>query len=156
MADLISNEKLPKHIGIIMDGNGRWAKMRGKERSYGHQVGSDNVERVISYAFERGIKVMSLYAFSCENWARPKPEVDELMRLLDAYMKKFIKEHDDENGTVMADFNTLRGRNEKGEEIEGVAVASYGEIKKWFLGKYEKVSDFGKNHINDILGKKVA
>lgn len=72
------------------------------------------------------------------------------------YMEKFIKEHDDENGTVMADFNTLRGRNEKGEEIEGVAVASYGEIKKWFLGKYEKVSDFGKNHINDILGKKVA
>lgn len=84
------------------------------------------------------------------------PKRDNYKGLTLEYMEKFIKEHDDENGTVMADFNTLRGRNEKGEEIEGVAVASYGEIKKWFLGKYEKVSDFGKNHINDILGKKVA
>ena len=109
MADLISNEKLPKHIGIILDANGRWAKMRGKERSYGHQVGSDNVERVISYAFERGIKVMSLYAFSCENWARPKPEVDELMRLLDAYMKKFIKKilKNDVKLSVMGDITAL-------------------------------------------------
>ena len=109
MADLISNEKLPKHIGIIMDGNGRWAKMRGKERSYGHQVGSDNVERVISYAFERGIKVMSLYAFSCENWQRPKAEVDELMRLLDVYMKKFIKKvlKNDVRLSVMGDISAL-------------------------------------------------
>lgn len=82
---------LPKHVGIIMDGNGRWATARGKERSYGHKVGSDNVDKIVSYAFERGVKVLSLYAFSSENWARPKPEVDELMRLLKVYFKKFIK-----------------------------------------------------------------
>ena len=83
-------EKIPNHIGIIMDGNGRWAKMRGKNRSYGHRVGSDNVDRVVSYAFNKGIRTLSLYAFSSENWARPKEEVDELMRLLEVYFKKFI------------------------------------------------------------------
>ena len=83
-------EKIPNHVGIIMDGNGRWAKMRGKNRSYGHRVGSNNVDRVVSYAFNRGIRTLSLYAFSSENWARPKEEVDELMRLLEVYFKKFI------------------------------------------------------------------
>ena len=109
MAEIISKEKLPNHIGIIMDGNGRWAKMRGKERSYGHKVGSENVDRIVSYAFERGIKVMSLYAFSCENWQRPKAEVDELMRLLDVYMKKFIKKvlKNDVRLSVMGDIEKL-------------------------------------------------
>lgn len=109
MAEIIDKEKLPNHIGIIMDGNGRWAKMRGKERSYGHKVGSENVDRILSYAFERGIKVMSLYAFSCENWQRPKAEVDELMRLLDVYMKKFIKKvlKNDVRLSVMGDIEKL-------------------------------------------------
>lgn len=109
MAEIIDKEKLPNHIGIIMDGNGRWAKMRGKERSYGHKVGSENVDRIVSYAFERGIKVMSLYAFSCENWQRPKAEVDELMRLLDVYMKKFIKKvlKNDVRLSVMGDIEKL-------------------------------------------------
>ncbi len=109
MAEIISKEKLPNHIGIIMDGNGRWAKMRGKERSYGHKVGSENVDKIVSYAFERGIKVMSLYAFSCENWQRPKAEVDELMRLLDVYMKKFIKKvlKNDVRLSVMGDIEKL-------------------------------------------------
>ena len=109
MAEIIDKEKLPNHIGIIMDGNGRWAKMRGKERSYGHKVGSENVDRIVSYAFERGIKVMSLYAFSCENWQRPKAEVDELMRLLDVYMKKFINKvlKNDVRLSVMGDIEKL-------------------------------------------------
>ena len=109
MAEIIDKEKLPNHIGIIMDGNGRWAKMRGKERSYGHKVGSENVDKIVSYAFERGIKVMSLYAFSCENWQRPKAEVDELMRLLDVYMKKFIKKvlKNDVRLSVMGDIEKL-------------------------------------------------
>ncbi len=85
-------QKFPKHIGIIMDGNGRWAKMRGKNRSFGHKVGSDNVDRIVKHAFNKGIKVLSLYAFSCENWQRPKEEVDELMRLLETYLKRYIKE----------------------------------------------------------------
>lgn len=83
--------KIPSHVGIIMDGNGRWAEARGKNRSYGHKTGSDNVERITEHAFNRGVKTLTLYAFSAENWARPKEEVDELMRLLEAYFKKFIK-----------------------------------------------------------------
>ena len=82
--------KIPNHVGIIMDGNGRWATMRNKKRSYGHRVGSENVEKVVEYAFKVGVKSLTLYAFSSENWARPKEEVDELMRLLKNYFKKFI------------------------------------------------------------------
>ena len=82
--------KIPSHVGIIMDGNGRWATLRGKNRSYGHKKGSDNVDRIVSQAFDAGVKTLSLYAFSSENWSRPKEEVDELMRLLEKYFKKFI------------------------------------------------------------------
>ena len=87
----MENKKIPTHVGIIMDGNGRWATARGKKRSYGHKVGSDNVDRIVSHAFSSGVKSLTLYAFSSENWARPKEEVDELMKLLKTYFKKFIK-----------------------------------------------------------------
>ena len=87
----MSGAKIPAHVGIIMDGNGRWATARGKNRSYGHRAGTANVERIVEHAFNRGIKTLSLYAFSSENWARPKEEVDELMRLLESYFKKFLK-----------------------------------------------------------------
>lgn len=82
--------RIPSHVGIIMDGNGRWATARGKERSYGHKAGAENVDRIVTHAFSRGVKTLSLYAFSAENWARPKAEVDELMRLIKLYFKKFI------------------------------------------------------------------
>ena len=86
-----NNIKIPSHVGIIMDGNGRWATLRGKKRTYGHRAGSDNVDVIASYAFNIGVKTLTLYAFSCENWARPQEEVDELMRLLKIYFTKFIK-----------------------------------------------------------------
>ncbi len=82
--------KLPSHVGIIMDGNGRWAEKRGKKRSFGHKQGSKNVDRVVSHAFSRGVNTLTLYAFSSENWARPKEEVDELMKLLKTYFTKFL------------------------------------------------------------------
>ncbi len=82
--------KIPSHVGIIMDGNGRWAQARNKKRSYGHRVGSSNVDVVVSHAFNRGVKTLTLYAFSSENWSRPKEEVDELMRLLKVFFKKYI------------------------------------------------------------------
>ena len=93
----MESKKIPAHVGIIMDGNGRWATLRGKKRSYGHKAGSDNVERITEYAFDMGVKTLTLYAFSSENWARPKEEVDELMRLLEAYLKKFLKKLQKEN-----------------------------------------------------------
>jgi len=76
------NERaLPTHVAIIMDGNGRWAKKRGLPRTAGHVAGADTLVKIARYAFDRGIKVLSVYAFSTENWSRPKDEVDNLMRL---------------------------------------------------------------------------
>lgn len=86
----MSEKVLPKHVGIIMDGNGRWATKRGKKRTYGHKHGSDTVDKIVSYSFKRGIETLTLYAFSSENWSRPKEEVDELMRLLKVYFEKFF------------------------------------------------------------------
>ena len=83
-------KNVPAHVGIIMDGNGRWATLRGKKRSYGHRFGSLNVETIANHAFSIGVKTLSLYAFSSENWARPKEEVDALMELLKKFFKKFI------------------------------------------------------------------
>ncbi len=73
---------MPKHVAIIMDGNGRWAKARGLDRSYGHVEGVNTVRRVTEIASELGVKYLTLYAFSTENWNRPKEEVDALMHLI--------------------------------------------------------------------------
>ena len=78
---------LPRHVAIIMDGNGRWAKQRGLPRVEGHRVGAESVRAIIRTAGELGIKYLTLYAFSVENWNRPKDEVDALMKYLAHYMK---------------------------------------------------------------------
>jgi undecaprenyl diphosphate synthase len=75
-----------KHLAIIMDGNGRWAKARGLPRTEGHRAGSESVRRVLGFCREAGIQYLTLYAFSVENWKRPKEEVDALMGLLVAYL----------------------------------------------------------------------
>lgn len=85
-------KKLPRHIGIIMDGNGRWAKRRGLPRFFGHREGVKAVKRIVSHAAEMGIKYLSLFAFSSENWNRPKDEVSELMKLLGEFLQKEINE----------------------------------------------------------------
>lgn len=79
-------EVLPQHIGFIMDGNGRWAKMRGLERSAGHKEGAKTFRRICEYCADVGIKHMTFYAFSTENWSRPKKEVGALMRLFKEYL----------------------------------------------------------------------
>ena len=86
-----TNEKIPTHVAIILDGNGRWAKKRGLPRNFGHLKGCDNVEPVCKAAFNLGIKYVTMYAFSTENWKRPQAEVDELMKLLAKYMKDAMK-----------------------------------------------------------------
>ena len=82
---------IPQHIAIILDGNGRWAKKKGMPRSYGHTQGSKNVERICEDAYKMGVKYLTVYAFSTENWKRPKDEVDTLMNLLRNYMKTCLK-----------------------------------------------------------------
>jgi len=83
--------KIPNHVAIILDGNGRWAKKKGMPRNYGHTAGAKNVETVCQAADELGIKYLTLYAFSTENWNRPEGEVDALMKLLESYLKNCIK-----------------------------------------------------------------
>lgn len=82
----------PKHVAIILDGNGRWATARGQERTAGHEAGADNIVRIARYAQEKGISVLSLYVFSTENWKRSQQEVSALMRLLVRFFKVYINE----------------------------------------------------------------
>jgi undecaprenyl diphosphate synthase len=87
----IISEKLPRHIAVIMDGNGRWAKQHGKPRVFGHRSGVQAVREITEAAAELGIEYLTLYAFSTENWSRPKLEVGALMRLLVETLHKEVK-----------------------------------------------------------------
>ncbi len=89
--------KSPKHIAIIMDGNGRWAKARGKIRTKGHEEGAKRVRDITEAAARAGVKYLTLYAFSTENWARPKSEVEFLMKLLEKYLESEIATYQKNN-----------------------------------------------------------
>ena len=82
---------IPQHVAIILDGNGRWAKSKGMPRNYGHMEGAKTVEKICEEAWKMGIKYLTVYAFSTENWKRPKEEVEALMKLLRNYMKSCLK-----------------------------------------------------------------
>lgn len=92
METISDDERLPVHVAIIMDGNGRWAKERGRSRQAGHRAGTENIRRIIRYLGERGIPYLTLYAFSTENWTRPRPEVRALMNLVGRVIQREIKE----------------------------------------------------------------
>ena len=94
---MIDKNNIPRHVAIIMDGNGRWAKERALPRSAGHRAGIDRVKEVIKAASELGIKVVTLFAFSAENWARPQKEVNLLMRALNNFLERQINELDKNN-----------------------------------------------------------
>ncbi|MBR9846710.1 MAG: isoprenyl transferase [Algicola sp.] len=95
--DQILKDRLPKHVAIIMDGNGRWAKQKGMLRVIGHENGTKSVREIVEASAEIGIKHLTLYAFSTENWKRPKLEVQTLMKLLVKSLKKEIKTLQDNN-----------------------------------------------------------
>ena len=88
----IDRNKLPRHVAIIMDGNGRWAKERGEDRVYGHHEGVISVREIVNASAELGIEYLTLYAFSTENWNRPKHEVDALMELLVNTIRREVEE----------------------------------------------------------------
>ena len=96
----ISLEKIPKHIGIIMDGNGRWAKKRMQPRVMGHKAGMDALQDVTIAASELGVKVLTVYAFSTENWSRPEDEVKFIMNLPVEFFDKYVPELDANNVKV--------------------------------------------------------
>jgi undecaprenyl diphosphate synthase len=93
---------VPRHIAIIMDGNGRWARERGLPRTEGHRRGADSVRRVVEACGELGVEFLTLYAFSSENWKRPKREVDALMRLLQQFLKSRTPEMMEQNVRLQA------------------------------------------------------
>lgn len=107
--------KIPEHVAIILDGKGRWAKSKGMPRNYGHTMGAKNVETVCKAANEIGIKYLTLYAFSTENWNRPEQEVNALMKLLESYLKNCIKTADKNNMRVRV-IGEVTGLSEKFQE----------------------------------------
>lgn len=101
-------DRIPYHLAIIMDGNGRWAKQRGKPRHFGHQAGTENLRRILRACSEFGIKILTIYAFSTENWSRPPAEVAFLMRILESVIDR---ELDDlhANGVQLRHIGHLEG-----------------------------------------------
>lgn len=110
----IDFDALPSHIGVIMDGNGRWAKKRHLPRSAGHSVGADTLKKIVTECNNMGIKYITVYAFSTENWKRPKEEVDYLMNLLLDYLRDAEKSLAGENVVIRA----IGSRKELSEEIQ--------------------------------------
>lgn len=96
----VAELKLPAHIGIIMDGNGRWAKKRALPRSMGHSAGAQTFRKIARYASDIGIKHLTVYAFSTENWCRPQEEVDALMKLFEEYLNEALRDFKDDTIVV--------------------------------------------------------
>ena len=135
----IRAEALPRHVAVIMDGNGRWAERRGLDRIEGHRAGIESVRAVVRAAHELGVRQLTLYAFSTENWSRPQGEVDELMRLLERYLESELDEVD-RNGirvraigrlerlpdTARAKLDDALRRTRDNDEMDLVFALSYG------------------------------
>ncbi len=98
---MIDRNNIPKHVAIIIDGNGRWAKERGLPRIFGHRVGINRVKEIVKVADKLGIKVITFFAFSTENWTRPEKEVNMLMRSLNNFLDRNIAELDEKNIRLM-------------------------------------------------------
>ena len=127
LKDKIIAERLPEHIAIIMDGNGRWAKEQGKMRVFGHQRGVDTVHTITEACAEIGVKYLTLYAFSTENWNRSSFEVDALMTLLTNALKK--------------EFKTLMDNN--------IRLNAIGDLKRLPKSQYDALMDAIKNTKNN-------
>lgn len=124
-----SNDNLPKHVAIILDGNGRWAKKRMLPRKAGHVQGSKVVEQVCEDAYNLGIKYLTVYAFSTENWKRPADEVDALMKLLERYLKNCIEQSNKNNMRVrvLGDISVLdKKMQDKIIELEKISAVNTG------------------------------
>lgn len=118
-------DRIPKHIAVIMDGNGRWANKRGLPRTMGHKAGAETIRRVLKECDSLGVKYLTLYAFSTENWKRPKEEVNAIMKLLVEFLRKEIKELH-ENNVKIATIGDLT----RIPEFCQVEIASAKELTK--------------------------
>ncbi len=160
--DLLSNidiDKLPKHIAIIMDGNGRWAKKQGLLRAAGHKRGTRAVREVVEGCAELGVPHLTLYAFSTENWNRPKAEVDTLMKLLVSSLKKEIstlQENDVSLSTIgridslpekaQRELNEVIEKTKNNKRLKLTLALSYGSREE-LIKTVKEISDKVKNNL---------
>lgn len=125
LLELIDRKRLPEHIAVIMDGNGRWAGIRGLPRIAGHREGINSVREIVTSCREIGIKILTIYAFSAENWKRPELEVNTLMAFLEEYLQK--------------ELNTLMKNNIRFMTIGQIGKLP-GSVRKW-IRKVEKETE---------------
>ena len=167
----ISQIELPKHVGIIMDGNGRWAKKRGLPRSAGHKAGANNFRTITRYCSDIGIKYLTVYAFSTENWKRPSDEVSALMSLFKSYLNEALTDFKDDSivGKFIGDktgFNSelqelIRENEEESANRDGMVLniaMNYGsraEITMAVKKIAEKVKS-GELSVEDITEQTVS
>ena len=165
----MNEEIVPKHVAIIMDGNGRWAKLRGKKRSEGHLEGSKNLEKLALHILKKGIKILSVFAFSTENFKRSKEEVDYLMNLLIKFFKKKAKKFNDNNIRVIISGRRENLRSDVLEAIDSIQKSTknnnggilniclnYGGVEEIIDASKKIAIDYSKNNLSlDKLDKNV-
>ena len=158
----MDTKNICRHIAIIMDGNGRWAKKRGMPRTLGHKKGAENVVKITRAMKESGVKYLTLYAFSTENWQRSKDEVDALMQLLNEYLDKELKEIMDNNvrivfigerymlsDSIQAKIAFLEKESEKNTDLTLCIALSYGSRQE-ILSAVKKIAAKVKERSMDI------
>ena len=157
---MIDKNNLPKHIAIIMDGNGRWARQKGLSRIEGHREGIKRAEEIIEAADDIGIKFITFFAFSSENWKRPRLEVETLMRLLDMFLKNNLKRLMDNNVRLKAigrkdpipDYlwRNLCQTQDATANNTGLTV-----VLAFNYGSRQEIADAAKNIARDVLEKRL-
>lgn len=164
---MVTVDERLKHIAFIMDGNGRWATARGLSRESGHTEGAKTFERVVKYCGDIGVKYVTVYAFSTENWSRPKKEVERIMLLLERYLDRMMKQLDDYDVEVKFIGDKAPLSKKLREKIEKAEQASLGKALRLnvalnYGGRAEIVSAVnsliseGVNEINEkMLGEKL-
>ncbi|GIZ10364.1 isoprenyl transferase [Flavobacterium sp. UMI-01] len=162
LRDNIDKNRLPEHIAIIMDGNGRWAKKQGLLRALGHERGSESVKEIIRTCIELGIQNLTLYAFSTENWNRPKLEVDTLMKILVKQLRKELATLEDKKirlntigsfdklpSSVQSELNAVKEKTKDHTKMTLTLALSYG-AREEIVNAVKNISDKVKNSIISI------
>lgn len=155
-------EDLPEHIGIIMDGNGRWAKKRALPRKYGHREGAKAFRKIVEYCDKIGLHYLTVYAFSTENWKRPKDEVDSIMQLLEQYIDEAFDHKNESDGVrtkFIGDMSALSPvLQEKIKRIEALGEGNSGLLVNVALnygGRHELVHSM-RALAEMVRGQKIA
>jgi undecaprenyl diphosphate synthase len=162
LLESINKDNLPKHLAIIMDGNGRWAKQKGLLRALGHENGTKSVRTTVETCAKLGINNLTLYAFSTENWSRPKLEVDTLMKLLVSSLKREFKTLQENNirlnsignvsklpSSILTELNEVIEKTKNNNRMTLTLALSYGSREE-LLNVVKNISDKVKNNIISI------